>query len=164
MSIKKCLENRIRGWFPTDPNLSSSPALGATKINKSKLPKGGILLCSLFMFISVSYFLEGNATGAPFLWFSCILGVSLALNILVSQGKELNVKLVMGITLTVISLGGVLVNLYVFSVPSSFLTRTLSFLTLALVHVPLLFAVIAYVWGKKELSKKLIGWASLRRS
>jgi uncharacterized membrane protein YesL len=162
MKHKISIEQRIRGWFPTDPNLSSFPAKNI--VIKTKLPKGGLLFCSLFMLISISYFLEGNATGAPFLWISCILGVSLALDILVSRGKELNMKLVMGLILTVISLGGVLVNLYVFSVPSSFLTRALSLLTLALVHVPLLFAVIAYVWGKKELSKKLIGWFSLRRS
>jgi len=165
MNLKKYLENRIRGWLPKEPNVSSFPTATSRKNehgHKIKLPIGMVLLLSLFMLMSVAQFLEGNATGALFLWFSCVLGLSLALDILVSRGKELNEKFVAGLLLGVISLGGILANLYIFSMPTSFFTRVFSLLVLVLVHVPLLFAVIAYVWGKKELSKKLIGWFSSR--
>jgi phosphatidylserine synthase len=165
MNLKKYLDNRIRGWLPKEPNLPSFPTTTSRKNehrHKIKLPIGTVLLLSLFMLMSVAQFFEGNATGALFLWFSCILGLSLALDILVSRGKELNEKFVAGLLLTVISLGGILANLYIFSMPTSFFTRVFSLSVLALVHVPLLFAVIAYVWGKKELSKKLIGWFSSR--
>jgi hypothetical protein len=112
--------------------------------------------------MSIAQFLEGNATGALFLWFSCIIGLSLALDILVLRGRELNEKFVAGSLLVVTSLGGILANLYIFSMPTSFFTRVFSLSVLALFHVPLLIALIAYVWGKKELSKKLIGWFSSR--
>ncbi len=166
MSTLKALQNRVRGWFPQEPNLLSLPTK-ETKISpptRTKLPKGGLLLFSLFTILSVSYFVEGNILGAPFLWLSSILGVSCAFDILVAQDKELNTKLTMAILLSAISAGGILVNLYVFSVPSSVLIRAFSLVALALVHVPFLFAVVAYVLGKKELSKKAIGWFSTRRS
>jgi len=110
--------------------------------------------------MSIAEFFEGNATGALFLWLSCIIGLSLALDILTSRGKELNEKLMAGSLLVVISLGGILANLYIFSMPTSFFTRIFSLSVLILVHVPLLVALAAYVWGKKELSRKLIGWFS----
>jgi peptidoglycan/LPS O-acetylase OafA/YrhL len=166
MNPKKYLENRIRGWLPKEPNISSYPAAASRKnehSHKIKLPIGRVLLFSLFLIMSASYFSEGNAAGAVWLWFSCILGLSLALDILVSRGKEFNEKFVAGSLLAFISLGGILANVYIFSVPTTFFTRFLSLLVLVLVHVPLLFAVIAYVHGKKELSKKLIGWFSSGR-
>jgi peptidoglycan/LPS O-acetylase OafA/YrhL len=165
MNPKKYLENRIRGWLPKEPNISSYPATASRKndhSHKLKLPIGIVVIFSLFMLMSVGYFSEGNAIGALFLWSSCVLGLSLMLDVLVSRSKELNETLAAGSLLAVISLGGILANVYIFSVPTTFFTRFFSLLVLVLVHVPLLFAVIAYVHGKKELSKKLIGWFSSR--
>jgi Na+/H+ antiporter NhaC len=75
----------------------------------------------------------------------------------------MNPKLVVALLLAVISLGGILTTVYVFSVPSSFLLRAVVVGLLAAVHVPLLFAVAAYVYGKKDLSKKLLGWLAMQR-
>jgi peptidoglycan/LPS O-acetylase OafA/YrhL len=165
LNLKKRLENHIRGWLPKEPDLSSFSTAASRKnenIHKIKLPIGRVLFFSLFLIMSVTQFSEGNAAGAVWLWFSCILGLSLALDILVSRGKKLNEKLAAGSLLAFISLGGILANVYIFSVPTTFFTRFFSLLVLVLVHVPLLFAVIAYVHGKKELSKKLAGWFSSR--
>lgn len=165
MSTIKSLENRIRGWLPKEPILRSFPTSARRKNESSRkirLPIVMVLFLSLFMFISVAQFFEGNATGALFLWFSCILGLSLALNVLVSRGKDLNEKIVAGLWLVVTILGGALANLYVFSMPTSFVARVFSLLVLVIVTVPLIVGVMAYVWGKKELSKKLIGWFSSR--
>ena len=163
MNLKKYLENRIRGWLPKEPPLSSLHR--ATNRNheqsrKIKLPIGTVVVLSSLLLISIAQFFEGNAMGALFLWLSCILGLSLALVILVSRGKELNEKVVAGLWLLVTGLGGILANLYIFSMPTSFFMRVFSLSVLALLHVPLLIALIAYVRGKKELSKKLIGWFS----
>jgi len=48
---------------------------------------------------------------------------------------------------------------YIFSMPTSVGARILSVSTLILVHVPILFALIAHLKGKKELSKKLINFS-----
>jgi peptidoglycan/LPS O-acetylase OafA/YrhL len=163
MNLKKYLEKRIHGWLPKEPNLSSFPTATSRKnehSHKIKLPIGTVLLLSLFMLMFIAQFFEGNATGALFLWFSCILGLSLALDILMARGKELNEKFVAGLWLLVTSLGGIVANLYIFSMTKSFFTRIFSLSVLALLHVPFLIALIAYVRGKKELSKKLINWFS----
>jgi peptidoglycan/LPS O-acetylase OafA/YrhL len=163
MTLTTDLANRIRGWFPTNPNLTV--AAKASKVNmpsKFKLPKQTILLFSIFTVTSVGHLLEGNALGATMLWFSCILVVSFVLDILVSRGKDLNIKYSMVLLVAVIVLGGVFANLYVFSVSSSFFIRLFSIIMLVVVSVPLAFAIVAYVWGKKELSKKLVGWFSAR--
>jgi peptidoglycan/LPS O-acetylase OafA/YrhL len=164
-ATKKYLEKRIRGWLPKEPNLPRFPTATSRKNehrHKIKLPIGTVMILSSFLLMSITQFFEGEAMGALFLWLSCVLGLSLALDILVSRGKELNEKFVAGLLLMAISLGGILANLYIFSVPTTFFARGFSFLVLVLVHVLLLFAVIAYVWGKKRLSKKLIGWFSSR--
>lgn len=166
MNPKEYLENRIRGWLPKEPNIPSFSKAASCKNEhrqKGKLPIGIMLFFSSNVIMSVAEFLEGNAAGALFLWISCILGLSLALDILVARGKEFNEKFVAGSLLAVISLGGFLANLYVFSMPTSFFTRIFSLSLLAAVNVPLLVAVITYVWGKKELSKKFIDWFSSRR-
>jgi hypothetical protein len=165
MNPIRYLEKRIRGWLPKEPNLPSFPTATSRKNEQSskiKLPIGRILFLSLFIVMSIAQFLEGNATGALFLWLSCILGLSLALDILVLRGRELNEKFVAGSLLMAISLGGTLANLYIFSMSTSFFTRVFSLSVLALLHVPLLIALIAYVRGKQELSRKLIGWFSSR--
>jgi ABC-type amino acid transport system permease subunit len=170
MSLKRYLFKLIRGWLPKEPNLSSMPITTNhtnKPIRKSKLPTGGIAKIVVilgFTNLAVLYFLEGNAVGAPLLWFSCILGVSLALDVLVLHGRELNPKFAVGLLLAVISLGGILATVYVFSVPASFYAQIMALIPLILVHAVLLCGIPAYVWGKKELSKKLIGWFSLRRN
>jgi len=162
---KKQLEEQNRGWLPKEPNLSSFPTATSRKNEQShkiKLPIGRMTFLSLFIVMSVAQFFDGNAMGALYLWFSCIIGLSLALDILVLRGREMNEKFVAGSLLALISLGGTLSNLYVFSMPTTFFAKVFSLSVLILVHVPLLFAVIAYVHGKKELSRKLIGWFSSR--
>jgi hypothetical protein len=113
------------------------------------------LFLSLFIINSIAGFLEGNAMAALWLWLSCIIGLFLALDILVTRGKELNEKMVASLCLAVMNLGGILVNSYIFSMPTTSFTRILSLSTLALVNVPLLIALLAYVWGKKEQARKL---------
>jgi peptidoglycan/LPS O-acetylase OafA/YrhL len=107
------------------------------------------------MISSIVGFFEGNAMAALWLWFSCIIGLFLALDILVSRDRELNEKVVATLCLAVVDLGGILANLYIFSVPTSSFTRVFSLSVLALANVPLLIAVLAYAWGKKEQARKL---------
>jgi len=117
------------------------------------------------LFFSVSTFVirsfKGDIIGILFLWLSCILGLSLALDILTWRGRELNEKLVVSSWLVVTSLGGILTNVHIFSMPTSFGARILSFSVLILVHVPIAFALIAYLVGNKKLSKKLINFGYL---
>jgi peptidoglycan/LPS O-acetylase OafA/YrhL len=155
---KKYLENRIRGWLPKEPSL---PRLQrATNHNhvqsrRIKLPLGMVLFLFLFIVSSIVAFLEGNAMTALWLWFSCVIGLFLTLDVLVSLGKELNEKMVASLCLALTNLGGILANLYIFSMPTSFFARIFSLSVLALINVPLLIALLAYVWGKKEQAKKL---------
>lgn len=157
MNPKKYLEKRIHGWLPKEHKLPSfSKAASRNNVRKIKQPIGMMLFLSLFIIMSIVQFFEGNAAAALFLWLSCVLGLSLTLDILTSYNKELNEKLMAAALLAVISIGGILANLYIFSMPTSFFTRIFSLSVLALLHVPLLIALIAYVGGKKELSRKLI--------
>jgi hypothetical protein len=165
MNKEKSLTNRILGWIPKEPSLPShSIAKSEIKFRqKIQLPKGRILITVGWMVLSAVNLLRGDAAGVLFLWTASVWGVALALDAWVQLGKELNPKLAVALQLAVISLGGTLVTLIVFSVPSTFLLRALSLGLLVVVYVPLLFAVVAYVWGKKDLSKKLMGWYSGRR-
>ncbi len=108
--------------------------------------------------ITVLQFLEGNVMAALFLWFACIVGVSSALDLIGSAGKAFNEKLAATLMFAVVSLGGVLVNLYIFYATSNFALRVFSLTLLCLVSVPMMLAGIAYVWGKREQSKKLFRW------
>ncbi|MCW4005306.1 MAG: ABC transporter permease [Candidatus Bathyarchaeota archaeon] len=173
MALKKGIENRVRGWIPKEPNMPSRPATISPENkpnHRNRLPKGEVrrmlvwtVMVFGFVFASIGYLHGGNALGALFLWFACVVGVSLVLDASVQFGKEFNPKLVMGILLMVINLGGALAGLYVFSLPSNFFARAFSVVMMAVAQVPMLIAVIAYVWGKKELSKKLLDWYSGRR-
>lgn len=165
MNLKKTMENRIRGWIPKESSLPSQCIANPESKSRQKiqLPKGRILITLGWIVLSAVNLLRGDAIGVLFLWAVFIFGISLALDIFVLQGKEMNPKLVVALLLVVISLGGVLATAYVFSVPSSFILRAVVVGLLAAVHVPLLFAVVAYVWGKKELSKKLLGWLAMQR-
>jgi len=71
-------------------------------------------------------------------------------------------KLVVSSWLVVTSVGGILTNGYVFSVPASAAARIFSLSVLILAHVPLLGALIAYVKGKREFSKRLINLGHAR--
>jgi hypothetical protein len=173
MNLKKNVENRIRGWIPKEPNMPSRPVTISpeNKPNqRNRLPKGEVRRMLVwtamvfgFVFASIGYLHGGNALGALFLWFACVVGVSLVLDASVQFGKEFNPKLVMAILLVVINLGGALAGLYVFSLPSSFFARAFSAVMMAVAQVPMLIAMIAYVWGKKEFSKKLLGWLTMQR-
>jgi len=173
MTLKKDIENRVRGWIPKEPNMPSRPvtiSLENKPNHRNRLPKGEVRRMLVwttmvlgFVFASIGYLHGGNALGALFLWFACVVGVSLVLDASVQFGKEFNPKLVMAILLAVINLGGALAGLYVFSVPSGFFTRAFSAVMMTVAQVPMLIAVIAYVWGKKELSKKLLNWLAMQR-
>jgi hypothetical protein len=87
----------------------------------------------------------------------------LALDVAVWRGKEFNPKLVAALVIAIINVGGAFATLYVFSAPISFLIRVLSLGMLVVAQIPLLIAAIAYVWGRKDLSKKLMNGYSGRR-
>ena len=127
-----------------------------TRGRKTRFPVALVVLLFFLIFTFIGQSFEGNAIGILFLWLSCVIGLSLAFDVLTWQGKELNMKLVAGSWLTVISLGGALTNAYILSVPASLGARVFSLSVLILVHVPLLFALIAYFMGKKEYSERLV--------
>jgi phosphoglycerol transferase MdoB-like AlkP superfamily enzyme len=165
MTPKKYLQNWIRGWLPKEPNFPSlqrATNRNHVRSRKIKVPIGMALFLSLFMINAIVGFFEANAMAALWLWFSCIIGLSLALDILVSRGKELNEKLVGALWLAVTNLGGILVNLHIFTTSTSSFPRILSLSVLALVNVPLLIALFAYVWNKKERARKLYRLIFLR--
>lgn len=168
MTLKKDLENRVRGWIPKEHDLPRFHiAIAPTKKIKSnyklKFPFVGALMLIFFALMAFSYLLAGNAVGAVFIWFSCILGFSVGSDIMVQRCKELNEQFMMGLLLGVVTLGGLIVNLYVFSTPTSTITRGLALFMLIVGNIPLLTAITAHALGKKELSKKLLGWFVLQR-
>jgi hypothetical protein len=165
VNSKNRLQNLFRGWLPQEPRFSSSSTIQTpkNKAPRTKLPRGEILLSAFFLFSSMGYLLSGNLFAAPFLWFAAIVGVAAVLDTLVAFGRELNPNLAAGLLLAAVTGGGVLVNVLVFSVPSSLIVRIFSAVTLVAVNVPLLIGVSAYFCGKKELSKKAIKWFSYRR-
>lgn len=123
---------------------------------KLVFPAYRVWLLLLFISSFVVRSFEGDAIEALFVWWSSIILVSLVFDTLTSLGKELNEKLAISLMLVVTSVGGILANLYIFSTPASVGARIFSVSTLILVHVPLLFAVTAYLLGKRKLSKKFI--------
>jgi len=114
-----------------------------------------LLLLFISSFVVRSF--EGDAIGALFVWWSSMIGLFLVLDILESLGRKLNQNLAIGSMIVVTSLGGVLANLYIFSTPTGIGARIFSVSTLILVHVPILFALIAHFMGKRKLSRKLVG-------
>lgn len=113
-----------------------------------------LLLLFISMFVVDS--LEHRALGALFVWASSIIGLSLVFDILTFWGKELNEKLAITSMLIVTVIGGISANVYIFSTPSNVAVRIFSLAVFILVITPILFALVAYLKGKKELSKKLI--------
>ncbi len=177
LSIAQKQKNRLKivdlGWVPKEPHIPNPSVTASPEnkpISKNKIPKGEvpkIFMWSVMIFcntsLSVNSFLKGDATGAFFLWLSSILGIYLALDVAVWRGKEFNPKLVAALVIAIINLGGAFATLYVFSAPTSFLIRVLSLGMLVVAQIPLLIAAIAYVWGRKDLSKKLMNGYSGRR-
>ncbi|MCW4009994.1 MAG: hypothetical protein NWF05_05175 [Candidatus Bathyarchaeota archaeon] len=165
MNVRKSWKDQIRGWVPKEPRLPSysivNPKVRAPQ--KIQLPKRRLLITVGWIILSAINLLRDDVVGVLFLWTASVWGGALALDALAQLGKELNPKLEVALQLAVISLGGILVALTIFSVPSSFLLRAVMIGLLSAVHVPLLFAVAAYVCGKKELSKKLLNWLAPRR-
>jgi hypothetical protein len=160
MSEKQSLESRIRGWLPKETNsikLHKTKQTNHLESLKNKSTVGMTLLLCTSVMISATQFLEGAAIFVLFIWFSIVVAFSLALDILTLRGKELNMKLLLVSWLSVLSLGGVLANVYVFSVAASFPTRVFSISILAIIHAPLLIAVFAFLHGRRELSRKLMG-------
>jgi len=125
---------------------------------KLKFPVYRAWLMLLFISMFVVDSLEGHTLWVLFAWASSIIGLSLVFDILVSWGKELNQKLVIAPILIVTVVGGILANVYIFSMPSNVVLKIFSLSLFALVNVPVLFALIAYLKGKTELSKKLLNF------
>lgn len=165
MDSKNRLQNLFRGWFPQEPGFRSSPTIQTTKNRapRSKLPRGAILFSIVFLFLSIGQLVSGNLFAAPFLWLAAIVIVAAVLDTLVAFDRAINPKLAISLLVAAISGGGVLVNMVVFSVPSSLFVRGFSVVTLAAVNLPLLIGLIAYILGKKDLSRKTIKWFSYRR-
>lgn len=155
INLKEHLEKCIRGWLPKEPDLPRlQRAANKSERNlKSEFPTRMPVMLSVFTVITILQFFEGSAMATLFLWFVCILGLSLTLDTLVSRGKELNEKLAATLMVAVITLGGVLANLHVFSETTSFATRAFSLSVLALVHAPLLFAGLL-TFGVKRSSQR----------
>jgi len=167
MNLKKNMENRSKGGIPKEPNL---PRLHTTITNKegqsnykSRFPFVGVLVFIFFTMMAFGYLWDGNARGVVFLWFSCILGFSVGSYFMVQRGKKLNEKVMIGVLLVVETLGGLLVTLYVFSMPASAITRGLALVMLVVGNIPLFTAIIAQALGRKELSERLLGWFVLQR-
>jgi len=126
------------------------------RCRKIAFPAYRVWLLLLFISMFVVDSLEHRTLGSLFVWASSIIGLSLVLDILTSWGKELNEKLAITSMLFVTVGGGILANVYVFSMPSSVAARIFSLTVFVLITTPVLFALVAYLRGKKELSKKLI--------
>jgi len=123
---------------------------------KLRFPAYRVWLLLLFIGMFVVDSLEHRTLETLFVWASSIIGVSLVFDILASWGKELNEKLAITLMLIVAVVGGILANMYMFSTLSNVAVRTFSLTVFVLVTTPVLFALVAYLKGKKELSKKLI--------
>ncbi len=161
MTIKKSLENRIRGWLPTEfKSLQVEKKKHRNIFHLDRANIGIVIALAVSIFSAISQFLGGNAISVLFLWFASVVGFSLVLNILTTRDTRLSMKLLLGAWFLVLSLGGALVNIYIFTVPASLLVRTFSAVVLIAVHVPYIVALTAYFVGKKELSGKLMGWFS----
>jgi len=124
---------------------------------KFPLYRAWILLLFISMFVVDS--LEGHTLWTLFAWASSIIGLSLVFDIFTLWGKELNHKLVIGSLLIVTIVGGILVNAYAFSTPTSFGARIFSLAVFTLMITPIIFALIAYFKGKNEHSKRLLSLA-----
>lgn len=93
---------------------------------------------------SVVKFFESDAIAVLFTWFSAIVAVSVTFSILDFLGREPNEKLALSLMLIVISGGGALTNIYLFSTPISPWFKAFSLVVLIAIHTPFLIALIAY--------------------
>ncbi len=165
MNVFKALQNRIRGWLPTDFKPVQAKQTG--RRSSFRLDRTNVGLLSVFtisLINAATQFLYGNAVYSLFIWFGCIVGFSLLLNIASARDMQLNIKLMLAAWFLVLSLGGVLVNVYLFYVPASLFTRVFAISVFVIVHVPYLIAVTAYFVGKRDLSGKLMEWFSSKRN
>ena len=163
MTLKSYLENRIRGWLPTEfKSLQVEEKKHRNIFRLDRASVGIVIALAVSMLSAVSQFLGGNAIFVLFLWFACVVGFGLVLNVLASRNTQMSMKLLLGAWFLVLSLGGALVNVYLFTVPAGLLVRTFSAVVFIAVHVPYIVAVTAYFVGKKELSGKLMGWFNSR--
>jgi len=148
--------------------LATALAIAVTYYMQRRKIKPPVYVVSLLLlFLSITTFFvmssEGNAIAALFLWFACAFALSSALDILTRRDRQLNEKLAISSMLFVLSGGSILTNLYIFSARASLVARIFSASMLILVHAPIVFALIAYLVGKKKLSKKLVNFGYLRR-
>ena len=114
-----------------------------------------VLACG-FTALTVINVMEGDALWVFFAWISSIVVLSMVLDILVSAGRKLNEKLAVSLMLVVIVAGGILANIYIFSMPTTAGIRILSLSALLLSLTPILMALIVYSIGKRKLSKRII--------
>jgi hypothetical protein len=101
MTVKKSLENRIRGWLPKEANVSKAPTKMDFQINQQILPlrqridrRGWVLIFAavFFMLVPVGYsiltFPKSPFSGLVFI--SGIIGASLVLVFINYQYNRLN--------------------------------------------------------------------------
>jgi hypothetical protein len=156
--IKENLK-KLRGWFPADfkpVQAKESRQRSIFRLDRTNI--GFISALAISIFMSVNHFLLGDAIYALFVWFACIVGFSLLLNFLAAKDAQLNTKLMLVAWFIVLSLGGTLVNVYLFLVPTSFFTQVFSLTLFAIFHVPFIVGLTAYFVGKKEVYGKILSW------
>jgi len=121
-----------------------------------RFPFYKVIFSALLIGYSVVKFFEGNIIAVLFAWFSAIMAVSVILDILVFLERKLNEKLALTLMLIVISGGGVLTNIFIFSSSVGLLIKVFVLAVLIAIHIPFLIAVIARLRGRRKLSGKII--------
>lgn len=153
----------IRGWLPKEAILPTyqpvnTDAPKTSLRDFSSLHLVIIIGCLCGISLSVTTFSDNPVAFAVFAWGTGFEGAFLALGSLVAIGKKLNPKVAAGLLLSTISLGGVLVNIYLFSVQTGFLTRLLFASLLVAFHAPLAVGFSARARGKEQLYRRIIGY------
>ncbi|MEM4576350.1 MAG: hypothetical protein QW701_02665 [Candidatus Nezhaarchaeales archaeon] len=109
-----------------------------------------------FTIYSTIKFLEADAVASLFAWFSAVMAISLALDVLSLLKKEVSEKLAVALMLIAISGGGVLANIIILLSYIDLWIKVFSLALLIVVHTPLLVAVAYILLGKSKLSRKFV--------
>lgn len=109
-----------------------------------------IILLALFIGYSIIKFFERDAAAFLFTWFSATMAIYVTFSILEFLGREFNEKLALSLMLIVISGGGALTNICLFSMPISLWFKVFSLAVLIAIHIPFIIALMAYFTGKRK--------------
>jgi hypothetical protein len=136
MNTLKTLENRIRGWFPADfKPVQAKESRRPNSFRFDRANTGLVLIFALSVFSTVTQLEIGNDIYLVYAWFACIAGLGFMFNILAAKDIRLNMKLMLAAWFLVLSLGGAMVNVYLFLASAVFLTRVFSLAMFVLFHV-----------------------------